>query len=248
MFNNTLLNDSILALINLITSAITAITGIGGGMILIAMMPMFLSASIIIPVHGASQLASNASRVWFGRKDLDFKYVRAFCIGAGCGAIVFGIAIQFISLEMIPLFIGLYILLMQWSKAFNNLFKKANNFYLIAFIQMGTALFVGISGPMNIALLNKKYTGHNTVVTTGAFMTSIIHAVKILIYSFMGFSFLEHWRVILMMIVFAIFGSWIGIKLRRFISSEWLKKILPWILTLISIRIIIDTLIKLQWI
>lgn len=247
MFNNTLLNDSILALINLITSAITAITGIGGGMILIAMMPMFLSASIIIPVHGASQLASNASRVWFGRKDLDFKYLPEFCIGALFGAIIFGIAVQFISLELIPLFIGIYILLMQWSNTFNQLLKKANNFYLVAFIQIGTSLFVGISGPMNIALLNKKYQDHNTVVTTGALMMSIIHAIKLLIYIFMGFSLFEHWRVIVMMVLFAILGSWIGVKLRRFISLQWLKRILPWALTVISIKIIIDTLIQLKW-
>lgn len=237
---NPLLNDFLLACINFLTSGMTAISGVGGGIILIGLMPMFVSANIIIPVHGASQLASNASRVWFGRKDLDLKYLKQFLIGAILGAVIFGIAIRFVSLELIPLFIGIYILLMQWSKTFDTLLKKANNFYVIAFIQMGTALFVGISGPMQIALLNKKYDDNNVVVTTGALMASIIHVVKIIIYGSMGFSFMDNWRIITMMIIFATLGSWAGTKMRGVIPVKWLKAMLPWSLSIIAIKIIFD--------
>lgn len=246
--SHSLLNDFLLGLINFLTSGMTAISGMGGGIILIGLMPMFMTASIIIPVHGASQFASNASRVWFGRKDLNLEYLKEFLIGAFLGAVIFGIAIRFISLELIPLFIGIYILLMQWSKTFDKLLKKANNFYVIAFVQMGTALFVGVSGPMQIALLNKKYDDNNTIVTTGALMASIVHAVKLVVYGLMGFSFLAHWRVIVMMIVFATLGSWVGVKLRGVIPIQWLKASLPILLTIIAIKIIIDTMIKMGWI
>lgn len=226
----------------------TAISGVGGGIILIGLMPMFMAASIVIPVHGASQLASNLSRVWFGRKDLRIEYFKDFVIGAVLGAILFGLAIRFISLELVPLFIGIYILLMQWSKTFNRLLRSINNFYVIAFIQIGTALFVGISGPMSIALLNKKYDDNNIVVTTGALMASMIHIIKLIIYALMGFSFFEHWRVIVMMIVFATLGSWVGVKLRNVIPMQWLKALLPISLTVIAIKIIMDTVIRLGWI
>lgn len=245
---HSLLNDLLLAIINFLTSAMTAITGMGGGIILIGLMPLFMTASIIIPVQGASQLASNASRVWFGKSALKLDYLKEFIIGSLLGMVVFGIAIRFISLELIPLFIGIYILLMQWSKTFDKLLKKANNFYLIAFIQMGTALFVGVSGPMQIALLNKKYDDNDTVVTTGALMASIIHLAKLVVYGLMGFSFLAHWRVIVLMIVFATLGSWVGVKLRHKIPTDWLKKFLPIGLTIIAIKIIWDAVIKMGWI
>ncbi|MFL0427197.1 hypothetical protein ACH0AB_03230 [Moraxella sp. 179-F 1C4 NHS] len=62
-----MLNDSLLALANLLTSALTAITGVGGGMILIGLMPFFVPAAAIVPVHGVTQLVSNATRlVWSG--------------------------------------------------------------------------------------------------------------------------------------------------------------------------------------
>ncbi|AKG07324.1 membrane protein [Moraxella bovoculi] len=246
--NTQLFNDIALSVINFITSGVTAITGVGGGIVLIGIMPMFMAASIIIPVHGASQLASNASRVWFGWQDLRLDCMKEFLIGAVCGAIVFGVAVRFVSLELIPLFIGIYILLMQWSKTFDRLLKRANNFYAIAFIQIGTGLFVGVSGPMSIALLNKKYDNNNTVVTTGALMATIIHSAKLIVYGILGFSFLAHWRVIVMMVVFATLGSWVGVRLRHIIPIHWLKALLPWSLTLIAIKIIYDTAVKLGWI
>lgn len=79
-------------------------------------------------------------------------------------------------------------------------------------------------------------------------MASIIHIAKLVVYAIMGFSFLTHWRIILMMIIFATLGSWAGVKLRGIIPVEWLRTILPWSLTIISLKIITDTIIKLGWI
>ena len=69
-----MLNDSLLALANLITSALTGITGVGGGMILIALMPLFVPAVAIVPVHGVTQFVSNGTRAWFGRGEIDYRY------------------------------------------------------------------------------------------------------------------------------------------------------------------------------
>ena len=45
---------------------VTAVTGIGGGMMLIAIMPGFLPATAIVPVHAVVQLFANSSRALFG--------------------------------------------------------------------------------------------------------------------------------------------------------------------------------------
>ena len=80
-----MLNDSLLALANLLTSALTAITGVGGGMILIGLIPFFVPAAAIVPVHGVTQLVSNATRAWFGRDALDFTYFWQFLAGSWLG-------------------------------------------------------------------------------------------------------------------------------------------------------------------
>lgn len=239
-----MLNDILLSLINLLTSALTAITGVGGGMILIGLMPLFVPAAALVPVHGATQLASNASRAWFGRASLDFRYFWAFLIGSVVGIAVFGVLVRFLQLELIPLFIGIYILLIQWSQTVNRWLRSLENFYLVGFIQMGLGLFVGTPGPLAIALLNKKYEDNHTVVSVGALMMSVVHFAKLPVYATLGFVFAEYWRLMAMMIGFAMLGSYLGTRLRHRIPMIWLTRILPWLLSLIAIKLIVTKLIE----
>ncbi len=54
-------NDLLLIVIAGATSMLTAVTSIGGGMMLIVIMPGFLPAAAIVPVHALVQLFSNSS-------------------------------------------------------------------------------------------------------------------------------------------------------------------------------------------
>lgn len=237
-------NDILLALANLLTSALTAITGVGGGMILIGLMPFFVPAIAIVPVHGVTQLVSNGTRVWFGRDGLDFRYFWQFLAGSLVGLAVFGVLIRFVHLELIPLFIGIYILLITWSDKFNQAIRRFESFFLVGFIQTGLGVFVGTPGPLNIAVLNKRYDDNHVVVTTGALMMTVVHFAKLVVYISMGFAFRDYWQLLVMMVVMATLGSWVGTKLRHQIKIDWLKKVLPYLLTLIAVKLIIDILLK----
>jgi hypothetical protein len=52
----------ILAGASFVTSLIAAAVGIGGGLGLLSVTPSFLPVSAVVPLHGATQLVSNASR------------------------------------------------------------------------------------------------------------------------------------------------------------------------------------------
>lgn len=242
-----MLNDILLALANLLTSALTGITGVGGGMILIGLMPFFVPAIAIIPVHGVTQFVSNASRAWFGRGDIDYRYFGQFVAGSLVGCIVFGILIRFITLELVPLFIGIYILLSEWSAGFNRVLRRFENFFLVGFLQTGLGVFVGPTGPLNIAVLKKHYTNNDVVVSTGALFMTVIHAIKVAVYVSVGFAFADYWQLLLMMVVMATLGSWLGTKLRHRIKIEWLTKALPWILTALALQLIGSIIIKQGW-
>ncbi|WP_261796554.1 TSUP family transporter [Pelistega indica] len=115
-------------------------------------------------------------------------------------------------------------------------------FFLVGFLQAGLGVFVGTPGPLNIAVLNKYYTDSNVVVSTGALMMSVVHFAKLLVYISMGFAFFEYWQLMLMMIVMATLGSWLGTKLRYKIKMSWLKAVLPWLLTLLALQLIVNIL------
>ncbi len=240
-----MLTEIILSTVNLLTSALTAITGFGGGSILIGIMPLFLPVNAIVPIHAATQLSSNVSRAWFGREALRFDYFKAFLIGSALGIVVFGTAVRYFRLDFIPLFIGVYILLTQWSERVNYWLRGLESFYLVGFIQMGLGIFVGTPGPLAIALLNRKYENNHTVVSVGALMMVWIHIAKLVIYVNLGFAFSDYWQLIILMIIMATIGSLLGTKFRQRISMKWLNKILPWLLSIIAIKLIVSVLWRL---
>jgi len=53
-----------------LSSSLTTVLGLGGGMLLISIMSVFLPPAAIVPVHGVVQFASNASRGAFSAKDI----------------------------------------------------------------------------------------------------------------------------------------------------------------------------------
>lgn len=240
--NFKMLDTFLLACSNLLTSAFTAVTGMGGGMMLIALMPFFLPASAIIPVHAATQLVSNASRAWFGRDEIHWEYLRQFILGSLLGLAICGSLIHFVRLDLIPLFIGVYILLLQWSKKFNQAIRQFESFFIVGLLQTGLGVFVGTPGPLNIAILNKYYDDPHVVVSTGAMMMTVVHLAKMVAYVALGFSFLDYAWILMLMMVMAVLGSWLGTKIRHKIRPQILKKILPYILTILALQLIYKTL------
>lgn len=228
---------------NALTSAITAITGMGGGTILIGILPFFLPAAALIPIHATTQLASNVSRAWLSKKTLAWQFVAPFAMGAVVGAVVFGVLVRYVVLDIIPLLIAIYILLTQWSTTVNRYLKGLDNFYLIGFVQMGVGLFVGAPGPLHMPLLLKIYD-NATAVGVGSVMMSLVHLGKIIVFLMAGFVFYPYWRVIVLMVIAASLGSYVGIKLRPFIPISWLKRAMPWLLTVLACHIIISTLLN----
>ncbi|MDO4223349.1 MAG: sulfite exporter TauE/SafE family protein, partial [Acinetobacter sp.] len=154
--------------------------------------------------------------------------------------------IQWLELQWIPFFIGLYILLIQWSQHFNRWIRKFEHFFWVGFLQTGLGVFVGTPGPLNIAVLNKHYDDTHIVVSTGALMMSVVHTAKLLVYIALGFSFIEYWRLLVFMMVMAVVGSWFGTLLRHKIRMDWIKKVLPYLLSILAIKLMISVVWE-QW-
>jgi hypothetical protein len=81
--------DAIAALsaASFLTSLLTAALGIGGGLGLLSVMPSFIPMAAVVPLHGVTQLVSNASRFAFDHRHADIRllppYLGGACIGGG---------------------------------------------------------------------------------------------------------------------------------------------------------------------
>ena len=70
----------LIGLAALIGSAVTAIAGLGGGILLLSVLLQFLTPLEAIPVHAVIQLASNSFRAFVLRKDVDWAIVGRFSL------------------------------------------------------------------------------------------------------------------------------------------------------------------------
>lgn len=229
-----------LLLIAFITSTIAGVVGIGGGMMLIAILPSFLPLNALIPVHGLTQMSSNVSRAFFGYKEVQYQVIPKFLIGSFLGIALFASILSFISLEYVPLFIGVYILLSLWSEKFNEKIKRYESYFLAGFFQTGLSIVVGATGPLTMTLLLKDFKDKDKVVATGAALMSITHILKVFVFIYFGFVFFDYIGVLIFMIIGAVLGSFVGTKLRNRIDGKKFELILKLLLSLLAIKLIIS--------
>jgi len=237
-----MLNDIFLILIAFATSTLTAITGIGGGMMLIAIMPGFLPPAAIVPVHAAVQLFSNSSRAFFGWQYLRWEFVLTFITGAIIGGVIAAGITREINLEYSPLFIAAYILYTIWGPKLKIGIPSRIEFIVIGAVQTGLSMIVGATGPMSQAALVRRQLRRDALVVTAALMTTFTHLFKIILFFLLGFSFVSYWEIILGMSAGVIAGAWLGTHIRYRIAEALFKKILRWLLTLLALRMIYITL------
>ena len=237
------MTELFLGIVTFLTSTIAGIVGIGGGMMLIAILPSFLPLNALIPVHGLTQMSSNFSRAVFGYKDVQYEVIPKFLIGSFLGIALFASILSFISLEYVPLFIGAYILLSLWSEKFNEKIKKYESYFLAGFFQTGLSIVVGATGPLTMTLLLKDYKDKDKVVATGAALMSLTHILKVFVFMYFGFVFFDYIGIIIAMVIGAVAGSWAGTKLRDKIDGKRFTMILKVLLSVLAIKVIIGVFI-----
>ena len=137
VFENRMHTELMLGFYTMLTSTLAGMMGLGGGTLLIAIMPIYLPGSTIVPIHGLVQLASNSSRMLFSLKAVAWNLVNKFIAGSLLGIALIGLLLANIPTRYIPVFIALYILLNLWVPPFSRLIRKYENFYIVGLVQGG---------------------------------------------------------------------------------------------------------------
>ena len=234
-----------LFIITFFTSTLAGICAMGGGMILVLVLPFYVPAAAIIPVHGVAQFASNISRLALCFRHIHWPFVSQFIIGALFGTLLFSIFLINLSSAYLPLFISAYLLITLWFKPIDKLLSKLESFYIVGALQAGFGLLVGAPGPITVTLLYKKLTDKTEIIATASLLMGITNLNKVLVYTFIGFQFSDYWQLILASVCGATLGSIFGSKLRNKISNQHFMWLLKFILTSLALYTLITSVIKL---
>lgn len=233
----------ILTVVSFFTSAFTAVVGVGGGVLLISIMTVFLPAAAVVPVHGMVQLASNASRCLFAPKQIAWSVVRPFIVGLLIGCVAGAQVVVRVPSGFLPVPLACFILLVTWWPDWKKRFRLPGKFLALGFVQAFLTLFVGATGPLNPpVLLRHGLSGGETVVTQALLMT-LVHLSKVITFGLLGFAFASYLPLMGGMIVAVTAGSWAGTQLRHKVPEQALKTVIKWLVTLLALRMLLKALL-----
>ena len=246
----------ILIIAAFITSAISAIIGMGGGIILLGIMAIIIPEGyVVIALHGIIQLVSNLTRSYVFRKHIKKEIIKQYLPGALLGlsisAFIIIIFIQIfdvtsakdIKVDMLKPIIGIFIIWFLYGRRITITTEK-HNFFPVGVLSGVTTIFIGATGPLIAPFFLKGELTKENIISNKAVCQAISHMGKIplfiILFEYNYFSKLE---VLIPLIIAVFIGTNFGKKILYFISENIFRYLFKGVLTIIAIKLIITELI-----
>ncbi|OUW62924.1 MAG: hypothetical protein CBD58_00875 [bacterium TMED198] len=241
---------TVLLLSAFVTSSISAVLGMGGGIILLGIMAIIIPEGyMVIALHGMIQLFSNTTRTFIYKDSLNTEILKQFLIGSIIGAIISGSIIATIAsylqvesanqikVEALKPLIGVFIIWYLFIKKKGE--KRSSSFFLVGGISGISSIFIGATGPLIAPFfLNKNFSKENIIANKAACQT-ITHLTKIpLFIYFFNLDYIEEFDVLIPLIVAVFVGTNMGKKILGFIPEVLFKKLFRFVLFLIALKLI----------
>jgi uncharacterized membrane protein YfcA len=208
-----------LAALAFATSALTAVLGLGGGIVLLAVMLLWLPPLVAIPLHAGIQIFSNASRAVIQREHVAWPLLIRYAlplVPAGALGLACARALPTSALEA---GIGLFVLVATWwPRALLLGFDPAKlpasgRFWLMGGLIGFLNPAVGATGPLQGPFFLDLGLSRHGVVGTFAACQTLGHAAKLLLFGAAGFAFLPHLVPLGALALVVVAGTWVGSRL-----------------------------------
>jgi len=229
---------TMLIVTSLFTSMMTATLGIGGGVLLLAVMAGSMPIASLIPVHGLVQLGSNGNRALMTFRHIDWAMLRFFALGALLGAIAASFIVVQLPLVVIQFAVAAFILFLVWGSKPKTQNMKPAGRALAGMITTIVSMFVGATGPLVAAFVHRNSYNKMQITATFASCMTFQHGLKAFVFSFVGFSFSQWAGLMVAMIISGALGTFIGLKVLKRIPAQHFIKVFKWIVTLLALRLL----------
>jgi uncharacterized membrane protein YfcA len=224
-----------------IASIISAIVGFGGAILLLPLLTYSMGIKAAVPLLTIAQIFGNASRVWFGRKELAWRPIIKFLISAIPFVVIGSILFSFVDGNIIRIIAGILLMIIVIVKRIIKENLKINN----AGMYFGGALtgiisgVAGSAGPLSALLFNALNLSKIAYIASEAFVALMMHIVKMILYKKyleIGMDIIIYGIIIGLAMVL---GSYMGKKLVEKIPGKYFQIIIEICLMLSGVQMII---------
>jgi len=224
-----------------LTSTLSGIFGMAGGLILLAVLLLVLPVGTAIAVQGAIQLIANGSRAWLSRAYIDWRVVGIMTLGLlVVGAILFVIRYT-PDLATVCIVIGVLPVLLWIPQSWLALdASRPLHAFVCGFLGGGINLAVGVAGPTIDMFFIRTPMDRRTIIATKAAVQVVNHTGKIVFY-WNATTMLTglDWGIVALAAPFAILGTSAGHWVLQRLTDANFKRLTRLIVTAIGIYYLI---------
>lgn len=227
----------IIALCVFLTSTLSGVFGMAGGLVLLAVLLAMMPVATAIAVQGAIQIVANGSRAWFSREHIDWRILSTICLGLLAAAIALFILRYTPDLATVCIAIGLLPVLVWIPKDWLALdASKPLHGFLCGVLGGGLNLAVGVSGPTVDIFFIRTQMDRRRIIATKAVTQVVSHAAKVLFYGGAASAMVAgDWLIVLVAAPFAVAGTNLGYHILQRMSDDGFRRWTRWVVTAIGI-------------
>ncbi|MFD2077516.1 hypothetical protein SAMN05421678_11227 [Actinopolymorpha cephalotaxi] len=166
------------------TALLSAVAGFGGGVLLLPVFVAVFGARDAVAILTVAQLVSNASRVWFNRREIERRLVAVFALGAVPAAVVGAVLFAKAPLPSLSRIIGAFLLAMVvWRRLRPAAVNLGDRWFagIGAMSGFGSAL-VGSVGPMVAPFFLARGLVRGAYIGTEAASAVVMHLTKLVVF------------------------------------------------------------------
>ncbi len=241
----SLLSSILLIATSFITAVITATLGVGGGVLLLAVMASLMPAIAIIPVHGLVQAGANANRALLTARHIDRSLLINFALGAGAGAVLASFVVIQLPVETIQLSIALFVIYLTWGPGLQAHYLSGWSLRAAAAITTLISMFVGASGPLVAAFVQQISEDRYIRVATFSACMATQHGIKLLVFGWLGFAFSDWLGLIILMIISGYAGTRLGLSVLSRLNNRIFNYAFRIVLSVLAFRLLVDASLSL---
>jgi len=227
----------ILAVAALLTSILSAIVGMGGGITLLAILLLFLDPLVAIPLHATVQMVSNGTRAVAQRHHVEWGILWRYALPLlPLGWLSLQLA-QEIPPDAARMLIGGFTLVAMWRPTWILLGTRPGETNpKLRFLGLGAAvgvlnITVGATGPLIAPFFLNLGLTRFAIIGTKAACQLAAHAVKIGVFGLAGFAFPAWAGLLGVLSLCVIAGTAVGTRILAKVSERFFLRLYQIVLT-----------------
>lgn len=237
---------AVIAVAAVLTAALTAVAGAGGGVVLLVVMLQFVDPVVAIPAHGVVQLVSNGTRTITMRDDAEPALLRWYLPLLLPATVVGYVIADGIPRDVGRAVVGVFALLAVWWPAATAwLAPRGGGVRRLSLVGAVAGLLnptIGATGPLLAPAFRTVTRDHVGFVATFSLVQTINHLAKVAVFGVAGFVWSDHLPMIVVASAGVVVGTRVGARYIRRFDPVVLGRVFQLAATVGAARLLVDVL------